>query len=138
MKRPATVWLLSTLIILDMIWTLLGTIGLMTGLVLPMSPYLVVSSITNLILVVFSGFLVYHFFMLKKKAEMWTHITLGYVIIIGIFKDIFISPIMNTYLGVPSPNFIFIILGTIVYLLIWWAIVAYIRKKKINEQLLFN
>lgn len=136
MKRPGIVWLFSIYIFFGMIWNLFGIIGLFSGVVLPMSAFVIATGIINLILLIFTALMIYHFFMLKKKAKYWTNISLGSGLIINIFKEIFIAPHLET--TIPPTSIIFTIIGFAIYILIWWAIINYIRKKKVDGQPLFK
>ena len=136
MKRTVIVWLFSIIVLIGMLWNLLGIIGLFSGFVIPMSIFAIVLGIINLILLVFTALMIYHFFMLKKKAEYWTHIAFGATFIVTLFQEVFITPIISP--GFPAPSIFFVIIRIAIYALFWWAIVNYIRKKKVEGQPLFN
>lgn len=135
MKRPGVVWVFSILVLIGIIFNLssgisqlvvLGTLNAASAII----------GILTLIIVVPWIILLINFFKLKKKAMLWAHISFGAVTALIIIQYIIFfattGPAGTALIAPPS------IIVLAVYIFVWWAVVDYIKKKKMEGQPLFN
>ncbi|MBW2991175.1 hypothetical protein KY348_05740 [Candidatus Woesearchaeota archaeon] len=135
MKRPGVVWVFSVLMLIGIYFNLwngisqlfvLGTLNAVSTII----------GILTLIIVVPWIILLVNFFTLKKKAKLWAHISFGTVTgLIIISYIIFFAttgPLGTALVAPPS------IIVLAVYIFVWWAVVDYIKKKKLEGKPLFN
>lgn len=132
MERPGVVWVFTIAIILGILWELLGFYGIISGTAgVVLNPLLITFLVVELILLVLRGIMIAQFFMLKKSAQLWTHISFGTAFGVSIIQYI-IYAITSALLIPPS------LLGIALYIFFWWAVVDYIKKKQLNGKPLFN
>jgi len=132
MKRPGVVWVFCVLVLIGILNNLLSSINLISfG-----TTIMLIIGIMMLIIEVPWIFLLINFFTLKKKAKFWAHISFGSLTgIIIIMYIIFFAKIGSTGTELIAPPSI---ISLAIYIFVWWAVVDYIKKKKVEGQPLFN
>ena len=131
MKRPGVVWVFCVLITIGILNNLYTGISLISGI-----GTAIVLGIIMLILEIPWIILLVNFFQLKKKARRWTHISFGSMLLFIILHYILFFTVAGPKgAALLAPPSIFVI---VIYAFIWWAVTDYIKKKKVEEQPLFN
>ena len=132
MKRPAIVWIYSFCLALGVLGAILGVIGSITGFFIGEERIAFLGLfVMNVTILVIDGFFLYYFFMLKEKAKTWVHIAFGTSLVVTIISDI-IQFIQKQETA--SISYIMII----AILIMWWVVYDYIKKKKIDNKLLYS
>jgi hypothetical protein len=132
MKRPGVVWVFSVLLFIGILN------NLYSGIIQVTRPnvWAIIIGVIVLLLEVPWAILLINFFTLKKKAELWTHISFGSIIVLAIIQYVMIfaiiGPLGTAILAPPS------IIVLAIYAFVWWAVFDYIKKKQIDGQQLFN
>lgn len=136
-KRPVTVWIFTILITIGILWELFSAVLFFGGLG-QMTPITIIVTILGLILLIPRGIMIAKLFMLKKNALRWVRISYGSILTLSVIEYIIyfatLKPgIIPTALIIP-PSFIMI--G--IFIFFWWAVADYIKKKKVDNQLIFT
>lgn len=135
MKRPGVVWVFTILIGIGIIWELFDAILFFGGLG-KMTTISILITILGLILLIPRGIMIAKFFMLQKSALTWVHISYGLILALSVIQYIIffatVGPLGIALVAPPS----LLLIG--IYILFWWAVADYIKKKQINDQPVFN
>jgi len=135
MKRPGIVWVFTILIGIGIIWELFDAILFFGGLG-KMTTISILITILGLILLIPRGIMIAKFFMLQKSALTWVHISYGLILALSVIQYIIffatVGPLGIALVAPPS----LLLIG--IYILFWWAVADYIKKKQINDQPVFN
>lgn len=78
----------------------------------------------------------YRFYYLKQSAKLWTHIALGSTVLFNIVSFILLG--MFTRTGWKAPDAVVLLVGIIMYAIVWILLYRYIAKKKIDDQIVFS
>jgi hypothetical protein len=126
MKRPAVVWIVCILIAAGILWQVLVSVFIiLSGVGLKIG-----SAIIQMEVIPWA-ILVINFLQLKKKSELWVHISFGLAVVS------LIASIPLIMMGGLKAILLFTIL-LLFCIFMWWAIVSYIKKKQIDGKPLFN
>lgn len=132
MKRPGVVWIFSVLVLIGILNNLVigvAMISLGTSLIFIIGILMLLIEVPWILLLV-------DFFTLNKKAKLWAHISFGSVIGLAVIHYIIFFATIGSAgaLLIAPPS----ILMLAIYVFVWWGVVDYIKKKKVEEQQLFN
>ncbi|MGM0409018.1 MAG: hypothetical protein ACQERU_13640 [Bacteroidota bacterium] len=137
MKRTGVVWVFTILIVLGIIIQLFGTYGTISGVAeVEFNTVTMIFIVINAVIMVLSAIMIYHWFMLKKSAAFWTHVSMGSALTVEVIRTIIffatIGPMGTALVGPPS------LLGIGISIFFWWAIVNYVNNKQVDGQPLFT
>tara|TARA_B100001971_G_C17817325_1_gene347156 strand:+ start:107 stop:508 length:402 start_codon:yes stop_codon:yes gene_type:complete len=132
MKRPAVVWIYSFFLAIGVLSAIIGVIASIAGIFIgEMRMAFIGYFFLNSVMLIIDGLFLYYFFMLKQKAKTWVHISFGVSLAITLISnavEYIVSP------AEASVSYIIIIAIPIM----WWVVYDYIKKKKIDDQLLYS
>tara|TARA_Y100000310_G_C20694967_1_gene824973 strand:+ start:2630 stop:3031 length:402 start_codon:yes stop_codon:yes gene_type:complete len=133
MKRPFTVGMFTIIVVGSVLWS--GLKYFRSILVGSESSLLVAIDIFSLLLLIPMVIMIVKFFMLKKSAKIWVHVSYGLGSLFVLVALGFM--LINTELGT-SARVIGVLVSLGISVFLWWAIVDYINKKQVDGKPLFS
>ena len=135
MQRPSVVWVFTILVAIGVLFELFGVFLFFGGLgTMTFVPILM--TLIGLLIIIPRVMMVVKFFMLKKDAQKWVHISYGLFLALTVVDYIIYFATANPLgVGLVAPPGMFMV---IIYLVFWWALIDYIKKKQIDGQNIFT
>jgi hypothetical protein len=120
MKRPSVVWVYSILVTFGILFSVIGSIGILSNPYgrMGLPPMMYFAQIFSLILVIPQIIFIALFFLLKKSSLTWLYISFGLGIVLNLIAQQWIAVVIMAVFG--------------------WAIWDYISHKKVDGQAVFT